>query len=289
MPKNKLKHFLHLHFIVFIWGFTAVLGKLISIDAIPLVWFRLSIATVILFLYLIVIKTNLKVSTKDLYRFFIGGAIIGLHWLTFFYAIKISNISITLTALATGAFFVSFLEPLFLKRKIKLYEILFASLTVIGISIVFNVEVRYFNGIVIALISAFLSALFTVVNAIYIKQYKASVLSVYELLFATIIISFFMLFSQEFHVNMFDLSWQDWLYITILGSICTAYALTASSKLLKHISPFTMMLTINLEPVYGIILAILVFGNSEKMTPHFYIGAVIIFATVLLNGFVKSE
>lgn len=289
MPKSNLNHFLHLHFIVFIWGFTAVLGKLISIDAIPLVWFRLSIATVILFLYLIIIKTNLKVSLKDLSRFLIGGIIIGLHWLTFFYAIKISNISITLTALATGAFFVSFLEPLIFKRKIKLYEILFASVTVIGISIVFNVEVRYFNGIIIALISAFLSALFSVVNAIYIKQYKASVLSVYELLFATITISFFMFFTQEFHIDMFKLSWNDWIFIMILASVCTAYALTASSKLLKHISPFTMMLTINLEPVYGIVLALIVFGNSEKMSPYFYLGAVIIFLTVLLNGFIKSK
>lgn len=289
MPKSNLNHFLHLHFIVFIWGFTAVLGKLISIDAIPLVWFRLSIATIILFLYLIIIKTNLKVSLKDLSRFLIGGIIIGLHWLTFFYAIKISNISITLTALATGAFFVSFLEPLIFKRKIKLYEILFASVTVIGISIVFNVEVRYFNGIIIALISAFLSALFSVVNAIYIKQYKASILSVYELLFATITISFFMFFTQEFHIDMFKLSWNDWIFITILASVCTAYALTASSKLLKHISPFTMMLTINLEPVYGIVLALIVFGNSEKMSPYFYLGAVIIFLTVLLNGFIKSK
>jgi drug/metabolite transporter (DMT)-like permease len=289
MPKNNLKHYLHLHFIVFIWGFTAVLGKLISIDAVPLVWFRLLIATIILFLYLLVLKTNFKVNLKDLYRFIIGGIIIALHWLTFFHAIKISNISITLAAMATGALFVTLLEPLFFKTKIKLYEILFASITVIGIIIIFNVETHYYNGIIIALISAFLSALFTVVNSIYIKHYKASVLSVYELLFATITISFFIFFTQGFSSDMFNLSKQDWLYIFILGSICTAYALTASSELLKKISPFTMMLTINLEPVYGIVLALLVFGNSEKMNTNFYFGAVLIFITVILNSFIKTK
>jgi drug/metabolite transporter (DMT)-like permease len=289
MPKNKLQYYLHLHFIVFIWGFTAVLGKLISIDALPLVWFRLLLATLILFIYLVILKTNFKANFKDYFRFLIGGSIIGLHWLTFFYAIKISNVSITLAALATGALFVSFLEPLMLKRKIKIYEILLALITVIGIIIIFKVESKYTNGIIIALISAFLSALFSVVNAIYIKSYKAGILSVYQLLFATLVISFFLLFTNGFSFEMFQLNWKDWLYIFILASVCTAYALTASTKLLKNISPFTMMLTINLEPVYGIILALIVFGNSEKMNTSFYYGAILIFITVILNALIKNK
>ena len=289
MPESKLKHYLHLHFIIFIWGFTAVLGKLISIDAVPLVWFRLLIATIILFIYLLIVKTNFKVTGRDLIRFFIGGFIIAMHWLTFFYAIKISNVSITLAGLATGALFVSILEPIVFKKKIKLYELLLASTTVIGISIIFNVETTYFMGLVVALISSFLSALFTVVNTIYIKKYEASVLSVYELLFATLTISVFLFFKQGFSLQMFNLSSQDWLYIFILGSICTAYALTASSFLLKKFSPFTIMLTINLEPVYGIILALLVFGGSEKMNSNFYFGAILIFITVIVNGLVKSK
>ncbi|MCF6350803.1 MAG: DMT family transporter [Flavobacteriaceae bacterium] len=289
MLKSNLKHYVHLHFIVFLWGFTAILGKLISINTIPLVWFRLLIATLILFTYLLLIKTNFKVAFKDLVRFFIGGVIIALHWLSFFYAIKISNISITLVGLATGVLFVSLLEPIFFRTKVKPYEILLASLTTIGIIIIFNVETNYYYGIAIALIAAFLSALFTIVNSIYIKQYKATVLTAYELLFATITISIFMLFKQGFSTNMFHLIWQDWLYVFILGSICTAYALTASSKLLKKISPFTMMLTINLEPVYGIFLALVVFGNSEKMNTNFYYGAILIFITVILNAFIKTK
>lgn len=284
-----LKTHLHLHFIVFIWGFTAVLGKLISIDAIPLVWFRLLIATIILFIYLLLKKDKLNYSKKAFTRFIFSGIIIALHWLTFFYAIKISNISITLTALSTGAFFTSILEPIFFNKKIRFYEILFATLTVIGVIIIFNVEAQFKTGIIVALISAFLSASFTLLNSNYIKKYSAPVLSFYQLLFALLTISIILLFNNSFNVTFFNLSSIDWLYIGILGTVCTAYALTTSTKLLKRISPFTMMLTINLEPVYGIILALIVFGDSEKMESNFYYGAILIFVMVILNGIISTR
>jgi len=289
MLKNNIKDYLHLHFIVFIWGFTAVLGKLISIEAIPLVWFRLSIATVLLYFLLVFKKANLKLTVKSFFQFLIAGLIIGVHWIAFFYAIKISNVSITLAALATGALFASILEPLFFKTKIKPYEILLSLLTVIGIIIIFNVESQYATGIIVALFAAFLSALFTVINADFIKHYSATVISFYELLFAALLISIIILFQDGFSSEFFNLSNNDWLYIVVLGSVCTAYALTASTMLLEKISPFTMMLTVNLEPVYGIILALIVLGNSEKMNPQFYYGAILIFVSVILNGYIKIK
>jgi len=289
MPRNNLANHIHLHFIIFIWGFTAVLGKLISIDAVPLVWFRLLIATIVLLIFLVIKKEKLTCSKIALTHFLFGGVIIGLHWLTFFYAIKVSNISITLTALATGAIFTSILEPLFLNKKIVFYELLFSSLTVVGIIIIFNVESQFKFGIIIALISAFLSASFSILNSIYVKKYDVTVLSFYELLFALLTITVILLYNQSFSIEFFNLSANDWLYISILGTICTAYALTASTKLLKHISPFTMMLTINLEPVYGIILALIVFGDSEKMQPNFYYGAILIFVMVILNGIISAR
>ena len=288
MHKNSINKYLQLHFIVFIWGFTAVLGKLISIDAIPLVWFRLLIAVVSLGILLFYNKLKYKPNSKDLLRFAFGGFIIGLHWLTFFYAIKISNVSITLASLSTGAFFASILEPLFFKKKIQLYEILLAGITVIGIAYIFNVQVAYSKGIIIALISAFLSALFSIVNANYIKKYDAKILTFYELLFALLLISVFMLINNEFNVSLFHLSSKDMLYLLILGTICTAFALTYSNKLLSKVTPFTMMLTVNLEPIYGIILAILIFKDSEYMNTHFYYGAFLILATVILNGIIKT-
>jgi len=289
MEKNNIKNYLHLHFIVFIWGFTAVLGKLITIKAIPLVWFRLSIATIFILLYLIFKRTYLKISIKKLVHYIIGGVIIAIHWIAFFYAIKVSNVSVTLATLSTGAFFASFLEPLFFKKKIKAYEIGLSLLTFIGIAIIFKVETQYSLGIIIALIAAFLSALFSVINASFIENENANIISFYELLFATIFISIVVLFKEGFSIKFFQMSQNDWIYIIILGSICTAYALTASTKLLKKISPFTMMITVNLEPVYGIILALLVFGNDEKMEVTFYYGAILIFIGVIINGIVKSR
>lgn len=289
MQKGKLKDFLHLHFIVFIWGFTAVLGKLITIEAIPLVWFRLSIASIVLGVFLLLKKANFKIKLKAILQFSIGGFIIGLHWIAFFYAIKIANISITLATLATGALFTSILEPIFFKRKIKIYEIALSILTVIGIIIIFNVEPQYTAGIIIALFAAFLSALFAVINANFIKEHDASIISFYELLFAVILISVVILFQNGFTTYFFKLTTKDWIYIGILGTICTAYALTVSTHLLKKISPFTMMLTVNLEPVYGILLALVVFKDSEKMNLSFYYGGLLIFIAVVLNGYIKTK
>jgi drug/metabolite transporter (DMT)-like permease len=289
MPKSNLKDYLHLHLIVFIWGFTAVLGKLISLDAIPLVWLRLVIALGFLFLYVLIKKENFTITNRQILQYLLSGLILGLHWITFFYAIKISNVSITLATLATGALFTSILEPLFFKKRIVLYEVLFSVMTVIGIIIIFNVEYQYKYGILVALFSAFLSALFAVLNANLIKKNEAIIISFYEILFAVGLITIALLIQNSLTLSVFKLSTSDWVYIFILGSICTAYALTASTKLLKKFSPFTMMLTINLEPVYGIILALIVFKKSETMTTTFYYGALLIFTTVILNGYIKSK
>ena len=289
MQKSNLKNHLHLHIIVFIWGFTAVLGKLITINAVPLVWFRLSIAAVILYFVLVIKKINYKINRKALIQFAISGFIIALHWIAFFYAIKISNVSITLATLATGALFTSLLEPFFLKIKFKVYEILLSLLTIIGIVIIYDVETQYSLGIIVALIAAFLSALFAVLNAGFVKDHDSRVLTFYELLFAVLLISVIILFQDGFSAKFFNLSTNDWIYIIILASVCTAYALTASTKLLKKISAFTMMLTVNLEPVYGIILALIVFGSDEEMSSSFYYGAIFIFAGVILNVIIKSK
>jgi drug/metabolite transporter (DMT)-like permease len=288
MQKSSINKHLQLHFIVFIWGFTAVLGKLIPISAIPLVWHRLLIAVVSLSIILYFSRLKHKPTSKYYLRFAFGGIIIGLHWLTFFYAIKISNVSITLATLSTGAFFASILEPLFFNKKIKLYEIILAGLTVIGIIYIFNVQIENSKGIIIALISAFLSALFSIVNAQYIKNYNSIILTFYELIFAFLLITIFMIINGEFNQSLFNLSITDIAYLIILGTICTAFALTYSNKLLSKVSPFTMMLTVNLEPVYGIILAILIFKESEYMNVHFYYGAILILITVFINGIIKT-
>ena len=153
MPNAKLNNYLHLHFIVFIWGFTAVLGALISIDAIPLVWYRMLFASGLMFCYITVRKQNLKFPPKVLGGFFIAGLIIALHWLAFFGAIKVSNVSVTLATMSTGALFASLLEPIFYKRKVVWYEVLFGLIVVLGLYMIFKVETDYLWGIVLALLS----------------------------------------------------------------------------------------------------------------------------------------
>lgn len=289
MPTNKFKNQLHLHFIVFIWGFTAILGALISIDAIPLVWFRVFLAALTLFIFLKVRRIPFKENSIDLLKLFFGGVIVALHWVTFFYAIKISTISTTLITLSSSAFFVVIIKPFFERKKIQLYELLLAIFTIIGFIIIFKSEQLYAEGIIVALVSAMLVALFSVYNSQLVKSYTGTKIAFYELLFAGLFLSIIIGISNGFSMSFFSLSSKDWIYLIVLATVCTAYPFVVATNLLKKMSPFTIVLTNNLEPVYGILLALVLFGEKEKMTGPFYIGALIIFSSVLLNGIMKSR
>ena len=288
MQNDNLKSYLHLHVIVFIWGFTAILGKLISLEALDLVWYRMLFASVIMTFVVLFNKEKMKVPFNVLVGFIVSGIIIAAHWLTFYQAIKVSNVSITLACLSTGAFFASILEPIFYKRKVIWYDLLFGVIVVVGLGIIFNVETKYKTGIYLAVTSAFLSALFSVINGKYAKEYNPNIISLYELSSGVFFISIYLFFAGSFTPAFFALSINDLIWLFLLSSICTAYAFSASVKVMKFLSPFTVMLTINLEPIYGIILALLIFKDGEEMTPLFYVGALIILATVIANGIVKS-
>jgi drug/metabolite transporter (DMT)-like permease len=289
MLNDNNKSYLHLHLIVFIWGFTAILGRLISLDALPLVWYRMLFAVGFIFIYIKYKRMPIKIPKRILLKFLVAGLVIALHWFTFFRAIKVSNVSITLACLSTGAFFTSLIEPIFFGKKIIWYEIFFGLLVVFGLSIIFNVEGRYVEGIILALTSAFLSASFAVINSKFVKDYDPTVISYYELGGGVLFFSIFLLFTNSFNADFFQLTTSDFVYLLLLSSVCTAYAFIASTAVMKFLSPYTVMLTINLEPIYGIILAVLIFEDKEQMSPQFYLGAVIILITVILNGIIKSR
>jgi len=289
MQNAKLANYLHLHFIVFIWGFTAVLGALITIDAIPLVWYRMLLATGFIALFIGYKKINLRFSRKTLAGFLLAGLIIAVHWLAFFGAIKISNVSITLAIMSTGAFFTSLLEPLFYKRKIIGYEVFFGLLVIAGLYIIFNVETQHATGILLALLASLLGALFSVINGKFAVKYNATAISFYELGFGMLCITAYLAFNGSFTQDFFELTRSDWVFLLILASVCTAYAFIASVHVMKWISPYTVMLTINMEPVYGIILALLILGDDENMNPQFYYGAILIIITVIANGIIKTR
>ena len=287
MPSDNVKSYFHLHLIVFIWGFTAVLGALISLDALPLVWYRMVLAVGFILLYVWYKKVPLQIPTRILLQLLFAGVIIALHWFTFFRAIKVSNVSVTLACLSTGAFFTSFLAPILSGRKVIWYEVFFGVIVIIGLSIIFHVESQYLEGILLGLSSAFLSALFSVFNSKFAKIYDPTLISFYELTGGIIFFSLLLLGTSSFSSSFFQISTSDWVYLAILSSLCTAYAFIASVKVMRFLSPYTVMLTINLEPIYGIILAVLVFQEKEKMNPQFYLGALIILITVIANGIIK--
>lgn len=290
MPNAKLQNYLHLHFLVFIAGFTAILGELISIGSAALVWYRMLIAGILMFGYIKVIKLNITVSTKTKVKFYGAGVIIALHWITFFEAINQSNVSITLAMFSTGAFFASFIEPLIYKRKIIWYEILFGLTVILGVFLITQSEIQYLKGILLGISSALFSTLFAVINGRFIEQYSATTISFYEFISGVLFLSLFiMVFNDGFSVEFFTLSVNDWIYIFILASVCTAYAFIGSVKVMRYISPYTVVLTYNLEPVYGIALALLLFPTTETMSTQFYYGAFLVLATVLADGFLKYK
>ena len=289
MPSVKLKNYIHLHFLVVIAGITAVLGELISLDAIPLVWYRMSIGAVLMLGYIILKKKPLRVPLKVLFNLSVAGIIIALHWITFFAAINVSNISITLAMFSTGAFFASLIEPLFFKRKIIGYEILFGLIVIVGIVLITQTELKYIYGIVLGISSALFSTLFAVLNGKFVQHYPPSIISFYEFISGVLFMSIFLAFRENgFNVAYFQISSSDWIYLFILASICTAYAFIASVHVMKYITPYTVVLTYNLEPIYGIVLALVLFPESETMRPMFYIGAGLIISTVLLNAVFKN-
>lgn len=289
MPNVKTKSYLHLHLIVFVWGFTGVLGELISTTSVAKVWYRMSIALVLVYIYIKIKKIPINISRNLLLAFLGSGFIIALHWFAFFEAIEVSNVSVTLATLSTGAFFASILEPLFYKRRIIGYEVVFGLLVMCGLYIIYDVNGNFLYGITLALIAAFLSALFSVINSKFAKQHDPSFISLYQILGGVLFFTVYMLFTGELNGDFFILSFNDWIFLLILGSICTAYTFVASIDVMKYLSPYTVMLTINLEPVYGIILAILIFPETEKMSKEFYIGAAIILLTILANGYFKLK
>lgn len=288
MQKDNLKSYLNLHLIVFIWGFTAVLGALITIQADALVWYRMLFAAFFLLLFILFQRKSFRIPVKEFAKLIFVGLLIAVHWIFFFEAIHVSNVSITLAVFSLGAFITSILEPIFYGRKVLWYEVFFGLIIITALGIILQVEINYFKGMLYALIAIIIGVLFTLMNGKLIEKHEPSVITFYEFLSGVFFISIYFFATHKFNANFFFLSTSDWVYLLILSSICTAYAFTASVKVMRILSPYTVMLTTSLEPVYGIVLAFFILGQKEKMSIEFYIGAFLIVITVILNGIFKQ-
>lgn len=290
MQDVRTKNIIHFHFIVFIFGFSSVLGALCSLEALPLVIYRMALAFLGLGVYFAIFKPSFFKLNRALWPYvLVGGLVIGVHWVTFFHAIKVAGVSLTLSMMATGAFITAMLEPLVNKRKILAYELLFGGLIAFGVGLIFKAEYEYLYGISIALISAFLSSVFTILNARMVQQGRAITLSFYELVVGAIVGVLYVLVSGNYTVQDFYLQQWDLLWILLIAWVCTSYAFNISIKVMEHLSPFTVMMIINLEPVYGILLSLIVWGEQELLSVRFYIGFCIILSVIFLNGIYKKQ
>jgi drug/metabolite transporter (DMT)-like permease len=284
----RLKHFLELHFVIFLWGFTAILGKLISIPAVELVALRTLITAIALGLIIYKRRTRFWLGRQNALMVFSVGFLIAAHWILFFAAARVSSVSICLVGMATCSLWTAFLEPLFSKTKIKPHEILLALLIILGLYVIFQHETEFNSilGIGMAVGSALLASIFTIINAKLVKKIPSTTITCYEMAGACLgTILFFPVYTAVFAEGgslNFTLTAMDWVYLLILTLACTVYAYTAGVRLMQRISAYTMNLTVNLEPVYGIILAWFIFNEGEQMSAGFYYGAAIILLSVFI-------
>ena len=278
-----------LHLIVFLWGFTAILGKLIHVNAQILVFYRMLFAAFFLFVFIRFVKReSLRVSRKLLIQLSIIGGFMAFHWLFFFHSIKVSNVSIALSCLSLSTLFAAILEPIIFKRKIDISEVIMGIVIVICMGMIFKTEFHYKEGIFFGILTALFGTIFSVFNGkIYGKTSSGNIIF-YEIFAGFLILSFFYLVTGQI-TQLNEISYRDLSLILLLASVFTAFPMLESIKLMKYISPFTLILTVNLEPVYGIILAFFIFGDSEQMSPVFYIASLIMILAIVANGVIKAR
>jgi len=278
-----------LHLMVVILGLTGVFGKLISLDAIQLVWYRMFIAFITLSLFLVYKKELFSIKRKDFFGILGVGALVTFHWLCFFQSIKVSTISVAVVCLATSSLFSALIEPMFFKRKLLKYEVFMGIVVIAALIFILGAETQYLWGYFYGIMAAFLGTLFTLCNAKYIKKVGAAKITMIEMLAGVLIISCVLLLKQDYTVFTSLISVTDFSYLLILGTLCTAMVFVWMTEIMKHITPYSLIMAINLEPIYSIILALVIFGDSELMSNSFYVGSSVIIGIVLLEGYLKNK
>jgi drug/metabolite transporter (DMT)-like permease len=283
--------YLKLHFIVFLWGFSAILGKLVSIPTMEMIFFRGILAAAGIALVIVITKGTFRVSRTDLIRLILIGSIVALHWVAFFGSARISNVSVSLVGFATNSLWAAMLEPWFNKKKIKKFEFLLGLVVLTGLYVIFSFNFEYHAGLALGILAGFTSALFSVFNARMVRRVESFTISFYEML--GIVVTFLLVLPVYSFVSGEPLNLSptllDWLWIALLAGACSVYAYSVAVELMKRVSVFLIQLTLNLEPVYGIIMAVIIFKQQEKMGWNFYLGTVIILSAVASYPYLKRK
>jgi drug/metabolite transporter (DMT)-like permease len=288
---DTTKAYIQMHLSIILWGATAVLGRGIELSEGLLVWYRLIITTASLGLYIFFFNKSFKVSKSNFLKLFGIGALLMVHWLFFYGAIKYSNVSITLSVFSSTSLFTALIEPLVTKKKFNRIELLYSIMAMAGIGIIFYSDENSFTvGIILALLAAFIGAFFNILNKDVVKEVTSEVVSFYEIFSGLIVLTVFL----PFYINYFNPAKlfptnSDWLLLSVLAIACTHVTLILSLNALKHLSAFTLNLSINLEPVYGIALAFLIFGENKNLNAGFFIGTAVIMLSVVLHSYFASR
>lgn len=273
------------------WGFTGILGKLIHLDAYVIVWHRVLIAFVALGIGLVYLKKSFKInSTNNLLKVFGVGIIVALHWMTFYKSIQLSTASLGILCLSTTTIHVTWLEPLIMKRKFSWIEFGLGLLVIYGIYFVSSdFKADDYEALAYGLTSALCAALFSVFNARLVQDLPSSTITFYELLIGFLFMSVVLLFSGDLNSSLFTMTMSDFLWLLFLGILCTSFAFLATIEVVKRLGAFTVSLSINLEPVYTIVLAIVILNENELLGFQFYMGSAIIVIVVIANALIKYQ
>jgi drug/metabolite transporter (DMT)-like permease len=285
--------YLKLHFLVFLWGFSGILGKLVTIPAYEMVFYRSLLSAAGIALVMLFVKEKFQVTPNQAINLLLTGSIVGLHWVAFFEAARVSNVSVSLVGFATNSLWTAILDPIFQKRPIKKFEIVLGLIVILGLYIIFSFNFNYPLGLMLGVLAGLTSALFASFNSRMVKKIPAYTISFYEMTGAFITLGLFMpVYKVTFaagHTLQLVPTVMDWIYMIILAGACSVYAYTQAVELMKKISVFVIQLSLNLEPVYGIIMAVIIFGSEEKMGVNFYMGTLTILTAVLAYPFLKRR
>ena len=285
--------YLKLHFIVFLWGFSAILGKLVSLPAVEMVFYRSILAAVGMGIVMLATKGTFEVGKTSLIKLLLIGLVVAFHWVAFFGSARVANVSVSLVGFATNSLWAALLEPWFNKSRIKKFELMLGLVVLFGLYVIFSFDFQYKLGLFLGVIAGFTSALFSVFNAKMVRNVASFTITFYEMIGAFVGLALFF--------PLYKVTWapggilhllpntMDWIYIALLAGVCSVYAYSTAVELMKKISVFMIQLALNLEPIYGIIMAVIIFGSEEKMGANFYVGALIIMTAVVIYPVLKKR
>ena len=293
MNVAQTSDYLKLHFIVFLWGSTAVIAKLISIPAVEMIFYRMLIATLGMIVLMSIKKENFMIPKMDIIKLLAVGFLVSMHWIAFFVSGQISTASVSLVGFATASLWAAILEPLSNRKKIQPLEIGLGAFVILGLYVIFSFDFDYFLGLSLGILSGLLIAIIAVINSHLVRRISSSTITMYQMLGGFLSTAAFLpvyqtMWAVEEKLQLTPTA-QDWLYIALLAIVCTVYAYSLSVELMKKISVFTIQLALNLEPVYGIILAVILLEEGKFLNTAFYVGTAIILLAVLLYPYLKSR